>query len=650
MEKYTTSLSPNTPEQQEKVNKVYKRTREMIDIRNKTYTQFNDRTLKQFIDDSEKRMNAYTPDRGSQGKDDWQANVALPTVRDKLKRVIAGYSLDVAELKVDAFSEDGDISVASINRGDIAKRMVKSSYLENENPVIENFWEAWECSVTGTIIKYEGFLKARIKQKYIKSYEPESGVIEFEEREVDVEDKLISHIVPLTELLIANYYVENIQDQDDLVWLKYLTPERFNHEYGRYHNVDKVKNSGGIKEDVSTFYKKDDWGVPERAGKERIEVLRYYNRLEDEYYIIANGVMLLEAPMLWMFNGVKKYPFAKSILEPFAGRYFFYGKSFPDIMMGQYDLLNTYFNSIMDKGARSLSPATLIGSVNQDLFDLEDSILFNDTKIYVDDVNQVRPMPVDGVSQADVAMIEMLSRGLEDAVPSMPHLMQNKDATAREVVITQERMQELKSIYNETLVELWRQKYELRLANIMTSYPLPKRVVVDGKVKTVYKTFVINNTLVDEETGQRGILAIQFRKLSPKKRRDAEEQASAERMAMETKGIVYRKKILPPDFFNSYTYKIVVSPDSLYRKSQAAQQGTIIEELQVMAQMFPQIFIANQKEYFEDFAKAYDRDPQNALKNLEGMMAQGAEGGAPGEGGGEEAPPQGLQQTMTNTL
>jgi hypothetical protein len=647
MEQYT-SISPMTAEEQQVVNRVYDEIKHMINLRNLTYTQFNDRTLKDYIDDSDKRMNSYVPTKESQDKEDWQSNVALPTVRDKLKRVISGYALNVPELKVDAYSEDGGINLSSIDRGDIAKRLIHSSYLESENPVIENFWEAWEASVKGTVIKYEGNLKARVKQKYIKSYDTESGKIDFDEREVDVNDKLISHIVPLTELFITNYYTYDIQEQDAIAWIKYLTPERFKNDYGKYHNADKVKSAGGLKEDTSTFYKKDHlWAAAERAGKDKIEVVRYYNKINDEYFIIANGVLLLESPLLWMYNGRKMYPFAKSILEPFVGKDFFYGKSFPEIMMGQYDLLNTYFNSIVDKGFRALNPPTLIGGINQDLFDLEDEILATSTKIYVDDVNQVKPMPIEKISQADVAMIELLSKGIEDAVPSMPHLMQNKQATAREVVITQERMQELKSIYNETLVDLWRQKYQLRLSNIMLTYPLPKLIVREGKQEQVYRTFVIKNTMIDQDTKERGVLAIQFRKLNKKERQEAEQEAEAERMAMETKGINYRKKILDPEYFNSYLYKIIVSPESLHRTSMAYKQSTLLEELQIMAQMFPQIFIANQKEYFESLADAYGRDPQVALANLDGMMKEQSSQGQPAGEPEQPAPPaEGLEQTL----
>ncbi len=610
----------------------------MIDLRNLTYRQFNDRTLKSYIDDSDKRLNAYVP---SSDKEDWQANVALPTVRDKLKRILSGYSLTVPELKVTAGRITGELDVASIDRGEIAQKLVKSSYLENENPVIENFWEAWEMAARGTCIKYEGYLNTTFKQKFIKSYDPVTGIVEEDEREVTVDDKCISYLVPLTELYISDFYIHDIQDQPAIAWITYRSLEQFKYEFKKYKNADKVKNSQGLREDTSSFYKQDHWGKTDRAGKEKVEIIRYYNRLEDKYIIIANGIILAETPLLWQFNGKKVYPFAKAVLEPFEGKHFFYGKSFPDIMMGQYDLLNAYFNSTMDKGFKNLNPPTLIGRVNQDAFDLEDELLSTDTKIYVDDINQVKPMPIDQVSQADVAMIELLARGIEDSVPSMPHLMQGKEATAREVVITEERMKELRNIYHEMLVDLWRQKYQIRLANIMLSYPVPKTVYENGKTEKIYKTFVIENAMLDKDTKERGILAVQFRRLSKAEKREAELDMAAEKKAMATKGVNYRKIILDPGYFDGFRYKMTVIPESLHRTSMARLQATILEELATVATYFPQVFIANQKEYFEDVAKAYGRDPVHMVDQAEAMSQEQP---APMEEGGAPMPTSGMPE------
>lgn len=631
-----------TPAEQEKIGAIYKDVRNMIDLRNATYRQFNDRTLKSYLDDSDKRLNAYVPTRAD--KEEWQANVALSTIRDKVKRILSGYSLTVPDLKVTAGRITGELDVASIDRGEIGQKLIRASYLENENPVVENFWEAWEMAAHGTCVKYEGYLNTTFKQKFIKSYNPTTGIVEEDEREVTVDDKCISYLVPLTEFFISDFYIDDVQDQRSVAWITYRSPEQFKYEFRKYKNVDKVKTVGGLNENIHSFYQ-DDWGKTDRAGKSKIEIIRYYNKLEDRYVIVANGVILADTPLLWQFNGKKMYPFAKTILEPFSDKHFFYGKSFPDIMTGQYDLLNAYFNSVMDKGFKSLNPPTLIGRVNQDAFDLEDEILTTDTKIYVDDINQVKPMPIEQVSQADVAMIELLARGIEDSVPSMPHLMQGKDATAREVVITEERMQELRNIYHEMLVDLWRQKYQLRLANIMLSYPVQKTIYRDGKTEKIYKTFVIENTYLDKDTKERGILAVQFRKLTKTEKRKAELDMAAEKEAMKKKGINYRKIILDPSFFDGFQYKMSVIPESLHRTSMARLQATVLEELATVATYFPQVFIANQKEYFEDVAKAYGRDPQKMTEQAEAMAQQGAPQGIPQESAMEQPPTELTQMT-----
>ncbi len=614
-----------------RVGSVYERMKVMIDARNQTYREFNDRTLVQYIDDSDKRINSYVEPKEVQGKEDWQANVALPTVRDKLKRIIAGFALTVPDQTIEARDESGDITLESLDRGDIAQKLVKASYTEKSNPVIDHFWESWECGGKGTIIVYDGYLKTKQKQKFIKSIDIESGKIEFDEREVNVDDRCISHIVPISEFYIPNYRVNDIQELQDCAWVKYYTEELFKYEFGHYPKAKYVKKSSGIRPDVDTFYHQDEWAKEDRAGKEKIEVIRYYNRVNDEYIIVANGIPILDAPLLWNFNGKKCYPFSKAILEPFTGRTFFYGKSLADILMGQYDLLNTYFNSVMDKGFKSINVPTLIGRTNQDTMDLEDDIIGTSTKIYVDDVNQVKPMPVEQVSQADVQMIQLLSRGIEDSSPSMPHLLQGKTATAREVVIAEENVRQLKAIYHEMLVDLWRQKFQLRLSNIRMNYPNPRKIYKDGKVQEVYRTFIIENTYLDKDLRERGTLAITFRNnLSDKEKAKIEDESSVIETAMEIKGIKYKRVTLDKDYLDGFNYKIIVIPDSVNKTSIAKLQVSIQEKLQILATFFPEILIANQEQYFEEFAEAYSDDPQKMLDRFRDLKGQAEQQAGPG--------------------
>src|SRR3990167_3507013 len=74
-----------TKEQKARIKFVYDERAEMITKRDQPYVHFNDRTLKDFIDDSEKRLNAYVLDKASQGKEEWQGNYPTRAPPQKAK-------------------------------------------------------------------------------------------------------------------------------------------------------------------------------------------------------------------------------------------------------------------------------------------------------------------------------------------------------------------------------------------------------------------------------------------------------------------------------------------------------------------------------------------------------------------------------------
>ncbi len=610
---------------------VYKKLDEMVEERNRTYPQFNDRTLLGFIDDNEKRLNSYIQTKDSQDKEEWQANVALPTIRNKMKRMIAGFSLQVPDLEVQAFGENNRLD---FNRADTAKWLIKGSYIQEENPVLENFWEAWECAEKGTVIKYEGYLKTRFKQKFIKSYDIRTGQVDFEEREVDVDDKCVSYLMPLTELFISDFSIYDIQDQPELCWVKLYDKDVFEREFGKYPNAKYVKDVGHMETaEIETYFKKRKF-----TDKNQIEVSRYYKKLTDEYIIVASGVLLLDAPLLWKSNGVKVYPFAKAIMEPFTGKHFFYGNALPNILMGEYDIQNTLWNTILDKEFRSLVKPLIIGRANADAFELEDELITRSTKIVVEDIAQVKELPIEGVNQSDIAMLQMMAKGLEESSPTIPDLLSQKQVTAREVVIAEEKMKELKSLYHEMMVDLWRQKYYLRLANIQLNYPQPKEVIDEkGKSIKVYRTFVIPNAVLEESTNERGYLAIQFKPLTKKDKKPAKFitddgktikttqgalKIMEEEQMMKQQGVNYKKVIATLDYLDNYKFNMEVVAESLYKTSLAKMQASVLEKLGAIAKFFPQVFVTNQDEYFTQLSKAYDDDSSKYLKKLEQARTQ----------------------------
>lgn len=662
----TTEYYNPTKEEQAIILHTYKMVEELVTTQTKSYPEFNNRTLVQFIDDGDKRLNAFVIPKESYNppKEDWQANVPLPTIRNKTKKILAGYSLQVPDMTAVAY---GETQLIDVRRGDIAMWLIKGSYQQEENSVLENFWEAWDCFRAGTVIKYEGYLKTRYKQKFITSYDIITGEIEYNEKEVDVDDKCISFLMPITEFYPRDFSIYDVQDQPDNAWIRYVDKETFNYEFGHYKNAKFVKTRGEWgKADPESFYNKEKWSS--RAQEDKVEVVRYYNKYKDVYRIVANGILLLDAPMLWKVNGKKVYPFAKTILEPFVSKNFFYGNSFANIMMSQYDLYNTTFNTMSDKQFRSMNQGLLIGLVNKDAFELEDAIITNSTKIYVDDINQVKPMISEGIQNSDVMFLKIIAQGIDDAAPSLTDIMGTKQATAREIVIAEEKLREMKILYNEMMVDLWRQKCALRLANIQLNYPQPRIIAEkdkNGKLKEkkIYRTFVIENAVLDQATGENGVMAVQFRDVKEKDKKKLAEEIAIEEKMMKLQGINYKKLILPTDYLDNYRIQIEIVSDSVIRSSLAGMQSKFLEKMDTISKLFPQIFVMNQREYFEEFSRAYGENPAKYLKKLDQLMAkakeeaqmgaeQGQNGqetatGVPGEANPNEQTPGGGNQAST---
>lgn len=185
----------------------------MIQERNLSRRQFNDRTLVQFIDDSEKRVQGYVPSREAQGKEYWQANVFNQTTRNKLKALIASVASVPPEIAYKAVSfDDGG---ADIRRAEIIENLVRYSRYKS-NPETEIFWEAWECATKGTVIKYDGYLKTKIERKFINSYDFVTGDVEYDKKMVEVNDECIDILVPIQELYIKSFKTYDIQDQPSI--------------------------------------------------------------------------------------------------------------------------------------------------------------------------------------------------------------------------------------------------------------------------------------------------------------------------------------------------------------------------------------------------------------------------------------------------
>ena len=137
-----------TDAQKKRIKFVYDERKDMIDKRNQTYVQFNDRTLKDYIDDSEKRLNAYVLDKASQGKEEWQSNFATRAHANKAKALLAATARDIPDIYIKAVNEKDRFDHFA---SETTKNLVRYSYHQG-NPQEEMFFLAWSCVGHGTVL------------------------------------------------------------------------------------------------------------------------------------------------------------------------------------------------------------------------------------------------------------------------------------------------------------------------------------------------------------------------------------------------------------------------------------------------------------------------------------------------------------------
>lgn len=600
--------------QKERIKFVYDEYAEMLEKRNQPYVQFNDRTLKEFIDDSEKRLNAYVLDKASQGKEDWQANFATRAYANKAKALLAATARDIPEIRFKAVNENDQFDHFA---ADIMKNLVRHSYYQG-NPQEELFFLAWSNIGHGTVLSYEGFEKQTFTKKRIKSFDLLTGDVEEEEMEKSSYGEPVSYEIQLMNLLVKNFYIRDIQEQPAIILLTYYADkERFDANFGKYTNAKYVKNLGDMKADEHDTYFHKAWSESVESGKGYL-VCRYMNKYKDIYRIVANGIELFNGPMLWIDVtrknfGRKAYPAAKTIYEPFANSDFFYGNSQPNSAMGEGDVLNTLYNTSLDKQYRSMVPPLLVGMVNKDMLDLEDEVVAGDTKIYVDDINQVKQMELRGITDSDVKMIDLISRGLDlTTLDPMQEGAAQKYVTARAALGADERARQLKGIFFMFMESLWLQKVRLRIPNILLSYTMPKLTQVlgeDNATKLTEKYRMFNVDKAELSDGAKGTLGIEFRpkeEMTDKKAMMLDVESEEERNYLE--GKPFEKIILPYGYLDQFSFDVEIIPETLWQSSQAINMAMTLEKVQLIAKIFPEYFAANKELLFRDLIKNYNDD------------------------------------------
>ncbi len=596
------TYQPNTKESED-IKDVLNCFIDARNVYNHGYNYFNGRSLREVIDDWTKRWNGYIPPMNPL-LDQTQSNIFINFTRNAVISYLAKVAMTPVKAHILAVSKKN--GMLNQKFADILKDLNEYS-LNAENGDKKFLQAAMECCVKGTVVVYEGYAKMEQVMKSPMQFDQTTGELKWKEENRVIFDNCYQEVIPLEDFYITNPFESDVQKQPEVIWRKITSYDEAEKEFQHYKNWKYVTEGVYFMGDtISTFYRQSSTDLE----KNQVEILRYYCRAENEHIILINGVVIYSGPIPFKDG---KYPFAKTINEPFAVD-FFWGNGHPNKYMGEQDLINTFINAMADKTINSLIPTGL----SSDLDDLvEDDAIQMGKFRKVGDVENWKFLESPTVGPGEINMFQQImglarESGASDAGNAATP--RGGKLQTRQVLLKQQELMSKLSFNMTFLEDLERDRTELRLSHILQFYSIPKIESITGMKgdelnKMVFREVQLNNVkLSDGRTGNKVIKIIGGEYKNPDQRAKLEEDLSVKEVMGEMNGMPTEALAVSIDTFSDFNNSVQVVKYSSFEKNQAIDQASRMEFANWrlgIAQMVP---VPNPQGLVEYVEEAFDID------------------------------------------
>lgn len=539
----------------------------------KPYNYFNNRTLLEVIDDWTKRWNGYIPPMNPL-LDQTQSQIFVNFTRNAIISYLAKVAMSPVKAKIIAVNKKSGLLDKAF--ADVLKDLNQYS-LNAENGEQKFMQAALECCVKGTVVVYEGYLKNDQKVRIPDEFDFRTGKAKFKEETRTIFDNCFQKVIPLEDFYITNPFQPDVQKQPKIIWKELTSYFEAGLEFSHYPNWKYVTPGKYVTaNDATTFYRET---LLTSLGKDQAEILKYYCRKENQHIIMVNGVILYDGPIPFKDG---RYPFAKTVNEPF-GNDFFWGNGHPGKYMGEQDLINTFINLMADKTINSLVPTGL----SSDLDDLVEDDVIQIGKIRkVQNVNNWEWWQAPEVGSGEqnfFSQVLQLARESANTDAGYSATPKGGKQTARQILQKQQEIQQKLSFNMNFLEDLERDRTDLRISHILQFYSIPKIEKITGKngreiQKMVFRDAQLNETkLSDGETGNKVIKLVGKEYLNADKRQKLADELSVIEAQADLNGQNMEALAVIVDTFYDYNYEVQVVKYSSFEKNQALDQASRME-------------------------------------------------------------------------
>jgi hypothetical protein len=591
---------PGTREQ-EVVSSFITKFRNSKADRDRNFEYFDGENLIDYINDSVRRFVTNVDER--EDIEDWQARIHDPFTRNKVLAILAKV---VRVLPVAEFMARGD--------EDNRKAQLLSNLYEYSEDIDDYdelmLYVLLEAIVKGTAIAYEGMER---NTKKIRNVEGVNDEITVKEATL-TKNKPFGAIVPLEDFYPSSVSIRNIKMMPYCFWRSVMTFDEFRMNWSMFPQFRNVQPFTNYGEENVPFW---NTMIGANIKEGQVEVIRYYNKLDDEYVIIANGVWLNP-----MKNGIiqplpfnhKELPFWDIKFELF-GADFFYGKSLPDKLKSLQDVLNVLENMLLDQSFLTIFPPLLTSGFDS----IEDDYLRPGRRTPVD--TQGEPLG-NSFMKLDLGtpngwhqyILEYTRSVMEQA--SMDSVSQGvagqgDRTTAQEVRIAADAVAATLGLFGKLVNYGVKRKAQLRGANILQFWTDPlspvEQIMGEGANKQfneAFNTFKINNTVLT--SGKRGTKIIEMYADTSKMPDKAQLKARAT-IANADKTKKIEIMAVDPSYIRDFTFDTKLVPNQKRETTKDLEKALQLEKVRIYKTFWPNLI--NDPELAAETAEKMGDDP-----------------------------------------
>ena len=559
--------------------------------RQTTYSLLNNRTPEEYWRDSEQRWISFVPEQRQKA---WQSRVVKPITRNKCIGVIASMMGQFIQPDITA-KRDGIISEEIAGA---IKDLVEESQ-NSDRYELKQLMTYIDAVSKGTSYIQEDYVVSERKIKEIKSWDPITGETEYEEKTILDFEGFTSTIISPFEIYLGNIFEPDLQKQPWMfrrVVMPYATAQQ---RYKGYRDFDSVIPGQQDRSDESAeervffeaFYQRDLEG-------DEVEILTYQSRWDDQIAIVANGVLLTDVVSPIPYTH-KKYNLAKIIFEPLSNR-FAYGKSLPDKIQGEQDVIDTLYRMIIDKTFLSIFPPLL--SKGSELLTADIIVPGKITPIDSEGDLMV-PKGLGGGVGNEIGVLNLIESSMNSSTldPQLLGVPAGGERSATQVLETKRGAQTILGLFGFMIAFGVQDWLDLRIQNILQFWAQAERSVLkDGERTTVRNVFQMKGKELKD--GTIGLREIEFMQpnLMP-----TSEDLFKQKIKDRKKNKMVDRVLLNPDAIRHYDFFVDVKANPSDRVSPELRKALGLE----FYDRFIQNDLVDKQKLTNQTIKLMDHDP-----------------------------------------